>query len=237
MAKPRCFYHLPFSIRHQAGLFQRPVGINSAWTLPRSMARKLTSDKWLFTATLLLVCISVVMVYSASAVMAMEQHHAPYHYLFKQAAWALLGLVFVPIVMRIDYRNYRQPAVIWTMLGVVAVGAGGGAVRAAGERRVALAAARPARRAAIRARQDRHHLLHGGAARTADGSDRRDRLLAAADRDHRRRDRRADPARAGSWHRRYGPDDRRGRWCLRPASTTRYLLGLFADRGPGRAIW
>ena len=85
------------------------------------MARKLKSDKLLFTATLLLVCISVVMVYSASAVMAMEQNHAPYYYLFKQAAWALLGLLFVPIVMHIDYRNYRQPAVIWAMLGVVSV--------------------------------------------------------------------------------------------------------------------
>src|SRR4051794_17141259 len=84
------------------------------------MARKLTSDKWLFTATLLLVCLSVVMVYSASAVMAVEQHHPPYYYLVKQAAWALLGLFFVPIVMRIDYRNYRQPRVIWTMLGLVA---------------------------------------------------------------------------------------------------------------------
>jgi cell division protein FtsW len=83
------------------------------------MARKLKSDKLLFTATLLLVCISVVMVYSASAVMAMESKQAPYYYLFKQAAWALLGLCFVPIVMRIDYRNYRQPVVIWTMLAVV----------------------------------------------------------------------------------------------------------------------
>jgi cell division protein FtsW len=83
------------------------------------MARKLKSDKLLFTATLLLVCISVVMVYSASAVMAMESKQAPYYYLFKQAAWALLGLCFVPIVMRIDYRNYRQPLVIWTMLAVV----------------------------------------------------------------------------------------------------------------------
>jgi cell division protein FtsW len=86
------------------------------------MARKLKSDKLLFTATLLLVCISVVMVYSASAVMAMEQKQAPYYYLFKQAAWALLGLVLVPIVMRIDYRNYRQPMVIWAILGVVSVG-------------------------------------------------------------------------------------------------------------------
>ena len=68
------------------------------------MARKLKSDKVLFTATLLLVCISVVMVYSASAVMAMEQKQAPYYYLFKQAAWALLGLVFRP-----DRHAHRLP--------------------------------------------------------------------------------------------------------------------------------
>ena len=54
------------------------------------MARKLKSDKLLFTATLLLVCTSVVMVYSASAVVAMETNHDPYLYLFKQATWALL---------------------------------------------------------------------------------------------------------------------------------------------------
>ena len=85
------------------------------------MARKLKSDKLLFTATLLLVCISVEMVYSASAVMAMEAKQPAYYYLAKQGMWAVLGLCFVPIVMRIDYRNYRQPRVIWTMLGLVAV--------------------------------------------------------------------------------------------------------------------
>ena len=42
------------------------------------MARKLKSDKLLFTATLLLVCTSVVMVYSASAVIAMENNGDPY---------------------------------------------------------------------------------------------------------------------------------------------------------------
>jgi cell division protein FtsW len=86
------------------------------------MARKLKSDKLLFTATLLLVCTSVVMVYSASAVVAMENHHDPYLYLFKQGAWALLGLFLVPLVMRIDYRQYRQPAVIWTALVLVSLG-------------------------------------------------------------------------------------------------------------------
>src|SRR5687767_4328114 len=83
------------------------------------MARKLKSDKFLFTATLLLVCTSIVMVYSASAVLAMDKFHEPYYFLFKQAAWVLIGLCLLPIVMRIDYRLYRQPVVIWTALGIV----------------------------------------------------------------------------------------------------------------------
>jgi cell division protein FtsW len=86
------------------------------------MARKLKSDKLLFTAMLLLVCTSVVMVYSASAVVARENHHDPYLYLIKQGTWALLGLFLVPVVMRIDYRNYRQPALIWAALGLVSLG-------------------------------------------------------------------------------------------------------------------
>jgi cell division protein FtsW len=83
------------------------------------MARKLKSDKLLFTATLLLVCTSVVMVYSASAVIATERFQTPYLFLFKQAAWVLIGLSLVPIVMRIDYRCYRQPMIVWTGIGLV----------------------------------------------------------------------------------------------------------------------
>jgi cell division protein FtsW len=83
------------------------------------MARKLKSDKLLFTATLLLVCTSVVMVWSASAVVAMEKYHDPYMFLVKQGMWVLLGLCLVPLMMRIDYRIYRQPTVIWTGLAVV----------------------------------------------------------------------------------------------------------------------
>ena len=51
------------------------------------MARKLKSDKVLFIATLLLVCVSVVMVYSASAVVALERFDQPYLFLTKQALW------------------------------------------------------------------------------------------------------------------------------------------------------
>ena len=85
------------------------------------MARKLKSDQMLFLATLLLVCLSVVMVYSASAVIAMERYQQPYLFLTKQLMWATLGLAFLWIVMRVDYRIYREPVFIWTCLGVVAV--------------------------------------------------------------------------------------------------------------------
>jgi cell division protein FtsW len=83
------------------------------------MARKLKSDKWLFTATLVLVCASLVMVYSASAVIAMDRFQKPTYFLFKQATFALIGLVLMPVLMKLDYRRYRQPAVIWTALALV----------------------------------------------------------------------------------------------------------------------
>ena len=83
------------------------------------MARKLKSDKVLFLATLLLVCSSVVMVYSASAVLAMNRFNQPYFFLIKQAMWAAFGLAAMSIAMRFDYRHYREASFIWMALGVV----------------------------------------------------------------------------------------------------------------------
>ena len=84
------------------------------------MARKLKSDKVLFLATLLLVCASVVMVYSASAVLALNRFNQPYFFLIKQGMWAALGLAAMSIAMRFDYKNYREPTFIWLSLGVAA---------------------------------------------------------------------------------------------------------------------
>jgi cell division protein FtsW len=73
----------------------------------------------LFTTTLLLVCVSVVMVYSASAVVALERFDQPYLFLTKQAMWSVLGLAVLAIAMRIDYRTYRNDVFIWGALGLV----------------------------------------------------------------------------------------------------------------------
>ena len=82
------------------------------------MARKLKSDKLLFLSTLLLVCSSVVMVYSASAALAMDQYEQPYFFLFKQVTWAVLGVCLLLLAMQVDYRKLKQPIVIWTALGL-----------------------------------------------------------------------------------------------------------------------
>lgn len=83
------------------------------------MARKLKSDKVLFIATFLLVCSSVVMVYSASAVVALERYQQPYFFLTKQLMWVVLGLAVLALTMRVDYRTYRNETFIWALLGLV----------------------------------------------------------------------------------------------------------------------
>jgi cell division protein FtsW len=84
------------------------------------MARKLQSDKWIFLATLALLCASVVMVYSASALVALERYQQPYLFVTRQAMWAALGLAVLSVVMRVDYRTYRNERLIWILVGIVA---------------------------------------------------------------------------------------------------------------------
>jgi len=81
------------------------------------MARKLKSDKVLFITTILLVGLSIVMVYSASAAVALDRYGAASTFLVRQSMWAVLGVTMLGVVMRIDYRTYREPVFIWTFLG------------------------------------------------------------------------------------------------------------------------
>ena len=89
------------------------------------MARKLKSDKLLFTATLVLVCASLVMVYSSSAVIGLEQYtRRPTCSSSSRRRSRCSGLALMPLLMRVDYRHYRQPLVIWTALGMTGRRAG-----------------------------------------------------------------------------------------------------------------
>jgi cell division protein FtsW len=82
------------------------------------MAKRVSVDRWLFTVTLVLVFVGLVMVFSASAVMAKERYGSGYYFLLKQLGWAIAGLVAMIVGMRVDYRRVRHPAVVFTVLGV-----------------------------------------------------------------------------------------------------------------------
>jgi cell division protein FtsW len=83
------------------------------------MARKLKSDRLLFTATIVLVAVGVLMVYSASVMTATELYQQPYQFLVKQALWGMLGIGLLAMVMSVNYRHYREPPFIWACLAIV----------------------------------------------------------------------------------------------------------------------
>jgi cell division protein FtsW len=82
------------------------------------MAKRISLDRWLFTVTLMLVFAGLVMVFSASAVMAKERFGSPYTFLIKQASWAVAGMLVMLAGMRIDYRRYKHPAVVFSLVGI-----------------------------------------------------------------------------------------------------------------------
>jgi cell division protein FtsW len=85
------------------------------------MAKRVNVDRWLFTVTLVLVFVGLVMVFSASAVMAKERYGSGYYFLLKQLGWAVAGLAAMIVGMKIDYRHYKRPTVVFLVLGVTAL--------------------------------------------------------------------------------------------------------------------
>ncbi|HEV2828969.1 MAG TPA: putative lipid II flippase FtsW [Pyrinomonadaceae bacterium] len=80
------------------------------------MARKLHPDKWLFAATIGLALFGVVMVYSASAVLAVSENHGSFYYVIKQAIWTGIGLVAMLTAMQFDYNRLRDPRIVYGLL-------------------------------------------------------------------------------------------------------------------------
>jgi cell division protein FtsW len=82
------------------------------------MAKRVSVDGWLFTVTLILVFVGLVMIFSASAVMAKERYGSGYFFLLRQVGWAAAGIAAMLVAMKVDYRRYKHPAVVFSLLGV-----------------------------------------------------------------------------------------------------------------------
>jgi cell division protein FtsW len=85
------------------------------------VAKRVSVDRWLFAVTLLMVFAGLVMVFSASAIVAKEKFGTETEFLRKQIVYALLGLGAMYGFMKLDYRKLNRSALVFTTLGVTSL--------------------------------------------------------------------------------------------------------------------
>ena len=90
-------------------------------------------DYMLLIITLLLLCIGLIMLLSASAPTSLSESGNSYKYVIKQGAMAAIGLIMMTVLSKIDYRIYRRLKwiiyvgliVLLVLVGFVGTNAGG----------------------------------------------------------------------------------------------------------------
>ncbi|HKQ97592.1 MAG TPA: FtsW/RodA/SpoVE family cell cycle protein, partial [Candidatus Polarisedimenticolia bacterium] len=81
------------------------------------MARKLSFDRILFITCVGLAIAGLVMIFSASAPLALKNYKTPYFFLIRQSAACLIGLCGMAVAMHIDYRTLLTRPVVMTAVG------------------------------------------------------------------------------------------------------------------------
>lgn len=79
-------------------------------------ARELPVDKVLLVMVMGLVLFGLAMVYSSSAILAQKRYSSQFYFFGRQALWAVIGFAALTVAIRIDYRHYKEPAVVIGLL-------------------------------------------------------------------------------------------------------------------------
>src|ERR1039457_1954410 len=83
------------------------------------MAQRLKTDWILFFTVLAMVFSGVLIVYSASAIMAqMGPNHSPWYFVKRQAVWAVISLVLMMALKNTHYRKLQNPTVALSAISV-----------------------------------------------------------------------------------------------------------------------
>ncbi len=88
------------------------------------MSRKLTYDTWLFGTAMLIVVVGLVMIYSASAIIATQRFGAPTPYFFmtRQVMWLIAGAAAMVVLMHLDTTLLKNPRVMHVAMALVGAG-------------------------------------------------------------------------------------------------------------------
>ena len=83
------------------------------------MAQRLKTDWILFFTVLAMVFAGVLIVYSASAIMAqMGPNRSAWHFVQRQAVWAVLALLIMMGLKNTHYRKLQNPAVALSAISI-----------------------------------------------------------------------------------------------------------------------
>src|SRR5262249_22265764 len=84
------------------------------------MAQQLKTDWILFITVLVMVACGILLVYSASSVMAqMDPHYRnSWHYVQRQAMWGVLAIALMMVLKNTYYRKLQNPAVAMTAISI-----------------------------------------------------------------------------------------------------------------------
>jgi cell division protein FtsW len=88
------------------------------------MSRKLTYDTWLFASAMLIVVVGLVMIYSASAILAVQKTGIdnPYYFATRQGVFLIGGAVVMLFLMHVDVARLRDPRILCALLSSVFFG-------------------------------------------------------------------------------------------------------------------
>jgi cell division protein FtsW len=73
-------------------------------------------DAWLLIIVLTLLCIGIVMVYSASAFQAAREQGDASYYFQRELMWTILGTVAMLLTLRVDYRHWRRFSLVGMLI-------------------------------------------------------------------------------------------------------------------------
>jgi cell division protein FtsW len=87
------------------------------------MAQRLKTDWILFATVITMTAFGMLMIYSASSVMADidPRYGSSWYYVVRQLAWGVLAVVAMMALKRTSYRNFQTPAVAFGAIGLALI--------------------------------------------------------------------------------------------------------------------
>src|SRR5687768_4395416 len=114
------FHRQPTTDTRPPAPLHRPPTTDNRQTF---MSRKLTYDTWLFSTATFIVVVGLVMIYSASAMIATQRFgHGPYYFLTRQLAFLVPGALAMLFLMHVNPAVLQNRRVVYGALAVVALG-------------------------------------------------------------------------------------------------------------------